>query len=83
MEFGFVQVNLSSISLVPYSDATLGNVYALEVGFPDSLITQYGTYIPYRPEMTGIAEIITEDLTVLDRLINPNKSSFEEVDPFY
>ena len=74
MEFGFVQVNLSSISLVPYSDATLGNVYALEVGFPDSLITQYGTYIPYRPEMTGIAEIITEDLTVLDRLINPIKA---------
>ena len=74
MEFGFVQVDLSSISLVPYSDATLGNVYALEVGFPDSLITQYGTYIPYRPEMTGIAEIITEDLTVLDRLINPIKA---------
>ncbi len=74
MEFGFVQVDLSSISLVPYSDATLGNVYALEVEFPDSLITQYGTYIPYRPEMTGIAEIITEDLTVLDRLMNPIKA---------
>ena len=74
MEFGFVQVDLSSISLVPYSDATLGNVYVLEVEFPDSLITKYGTYIPYRPEMTGIAEIITEDLTVLDRLINPIKA---------
>ncbi len=74
MEFGFVQVTLSSISLLTYDDPTLGNVYALEVKLPDSLITQYGTTIPYRPEMTGIAEIITDDMTVMDRLINPIKA---------
>lgn len=74
MEFGFIQVNLAGISLVPYGDATLGNVYALEVELPDSLVTQYGTYIPYRPEMTGVAEIVTDDLSVLDRIINPIKA---------
>ena len=41
---------------------------------PDSLMTQYGKNIPYRPEMSGTAEIITEDLTILDRLINPIKA---------
>lgn len=74
MEFGFVQVRLSGMSVIPYSDATLGNVYVLEVRMPDSLVTQYGIYIPYKPEMAGTAEIITEDLTVLDRLLNPIRS---------
>ena len=74
MEFGFVQVTLSSISMLPYSDPTMGNVYAMEVTLPDTLVTQYGIEIPYRPEMTGTAEIITEDLTVLNRLINPIKA---------
>lgn len=71
MEFGFIQVTLSSISMLPYNDETKGNVYVLEVSLPDSLVTQYGTYIPYRPEMTGVAEVITDDLSVLDRLLNP------------
>ncbi|MBR5911496.1 MAG: HlyD family efflux transporter periplasmic adaptor subunit [Bacteroidales bacterium] len=74
MEFGFVQVTLSGISMLPYNDADLGNVYILEVQLPDSLVTQYGTHIPYRPEMTGTAEIITDDMSVLDRLINPIKA---------
>ncbi len=74
MEFGFVQVTLSGISMLPYNDAALGNVYILEVQLPDNLVTQYGTTIPYRPEMTGIAEIITDDLSVLDRLVNPIKA---------
>ncbi len=74
MEFGFIQVSLSGISLLPYNDAALGNVYVLEVQLPDSLVTQYGTHIPYRPEMTGTAEIITDDMSVFDRLVNPIKA---------
>ena len=74
MEFGFVQVNLTSISLVPYGDAANGNIYIMDVEMPDSLVTKYGIPIPYRPEMSGTAEIITEDLTVFDRLLNPIKA---------
>lgn len=74
MEFGFVQVKLSGISMVPYEEAGIGNVFLLEVEMPDSLTTQYGINIPYRPEMSGTAEIITKDLTVLDRLLNPIKA---------
>ncbi len=74
MEFGIIQVTLSSISMLPYHDEAKGNVYVLEVNLPDSLVTQYGTHIPYRPEMTGVAEIITDDMSVMDRLINPIKA---------
>lgn len=71
MEYGFVQVRLSNISMVPYEDSNLGKVYILEVELPDSLITQYKKLIPYQSEMTGIAKIITEDITVFDRFLNP------------
>jgi len=74
MEFGFVQVELTGISLVPYEESGVGNVFLLEVEMPDTLTTQYGTHIPYHPEMSGTAEIITEDLSVFDRLLNPIKA---------
>lgn len=74
MEFGFVQVRLARISMIPYEEPGIGNIFLLEVEMPDSLMTQYGKNIPYRPEMSGTAEIITEDLTILDRLINPIKA---------
>lgn len=74
MEFGFIQVKLSGISMVPYEESGIGNIFLLEVEMPDSLTTQYGISIPYRPEMSGTAEIITDDLTVLDRLLNPIKA---------
>lgn len=74
MEFGFVQVTLSKMSSLPYEDASTGSFFVLEVIMPDSLVTQYGKHIPYRPEMTGIAEIITDDMTVFDRLLNPIKA---------
>ena len=78
MEFGFIQVKLSGISMVPYEESGIGNIFLLEVEMPDSLTTQYGISIPYRPEMSGTAEIITDDLTVFDRLINPIKAVFKK-----
>lgn len=74
MEFGFVQVALSKIAMMPYDDVSSGNVYVMEVNLPDTLITQYGKQIPYNPEMSGTAEIITDDMSVFTRLINPVKA---------
>ena len=35
------------------------------------LAGEYGSASGFRPEMSGTAEIITENLTVFDRLVNP------------
>ena len=69
MEFGMVQGEVTSISLIPNQ-----NYYAVEVRLTNDLITNYGTNIEFRQEMPGRAEIITENLSLLKRIINPVKS---------
>jgi len=72
MEFGMIQVKVTSISMVP----TLmreNKVYMVSVDFPDRLKTNYGTDLVFTEEMQGVAEIITDDLSLLQRIIFPIK----------
>ena len=73
MEYGMIKVQISHISLVPINIDNQKN-FMLEVVFPDSLVTNYGKTLEFSQEMTGTAEIITEDLRLLDRFLNPIKS---------
>ena len=74
MEYGMMKVAIRNISLVPISDAEGNKNYILEVLFPDSLVTTYGKTLDFSQEMTGTAEIITDDLRLIDRFINPIKA---------
>jgi multidrug resistance efflux pump len=69
MEFGMVIGRVEKISLVPDQ-----NNYLAEVAFPEGLISNYGKKLPLLPEMTGTAEIITEDMRLIQRFFNPIKS---------
>ncbi|MBN2214256.1 MAG: HlyD family efflux transporter periplasmic adaptor subunit [Bacteroidales bacterium] len=69
MEFGMVKGVVTSISQVPNQ-----NYYTVEVRLTNDLVTNYGTEIEFRQEMPGRAEIITENLSLLKRIINPVKS---------
>jgi len=42
--------------------------YILEVVFADGLKTHYKKELKFNQEMIGIAEIITEDMSLLERL---------------
>lgn len=68
LEFGMVRGMVISKSLVPQD-----NKYTLEVDFPSGLVTNYNKKLEYQPEMTGTAEIVTEDVRLLERLLNPLK----------
>ena len=70
MEYGMMKVQIAHISLVPINKENQKN-YILEVVFPDSLVTNYGKTLEFSQEMTGSAEIITEDLRLLDKFLNP------------
>ena len=70
MEYGMIKVQIAHISLVPINKENQKN-YILEVIFPDSLVTNYGKTLEFSQEMTGTAEIITEDLRLLDKFLNP------------
>jgi HlyD family secretion protein len=69
MEFGMLQGVIKSISLVP-----IDNTYIAEVEFPKGLTTNYGRQLELSQEMQGSAEIITADLRLIERIINPIKA---------
>ena len=71
LEFGMVRVIIKNISLVPVTVGDNQKAYMLEVEFPASLVTNYGKELTFSQEMTGSAEIITEDLRLLDKFLNP------------
>ena len=72
-EYGIVRGVVRNISVVPTGDS-----YTLEVDFPDGLMTSYGDELPFHHEMYATAEIITEDLRLLERLLLPLKKVFRE-----
>jgi multidrug resistance efflux pump len=71
-EFGMVQGVVSRISLIP----TDGK-YTVEVKFPKGLMSSYGKNLPLSQEITANAQIITEDLHLIDQLFSPIKKIFK------
>ncbi len=69
MEFGMVRGIVTSISQVPNK-----NNYTVEVKLTNGMVTNYGKTIEFRQEMPGRAEIITDNLSLFKRIINPVKS---------
>ncbi|MCP4148994.1 MAG: HlyD family efflux transporter periplasmic adaptor subunit [bacterium] len=74
MDYGMVRGVIKSKSLVA-SD----NNYALEVTLPDGLKTNYGKDLPFSQEMAGTAEIITEDIRLLERVFKPIKNILKKM----
>ena len=62
-EFGMLTGKVKSISLIPDKDG----FYLVDVSLPKELITSYKKKIIFKQEMRGLAEIITEDLRLIDR----------------
>jgi multidrug efflux pump subunit AcrA (membrane-fusion protein) len=69
-EFGTLQGTISSISLTPNQEGQ----YLIDVSLPDTLTTSYNKTISFKQEMKGVAEIITEDLRLIERFFYQFKS---------
>ena len=69
-EFGTLQGTVNSISLIPNQEG----LYLINVDLPQTLITSYNKIIPFKQEMRGTAEIITEDLRLIERFFYQFKS---------
>jgi HlyD family secretion protein len=69
MEYGFIRATVKSISLMPNNEN-----YVVEVDMPQDLKTNYDVTLKFSQEMKGSAEIITEDLRLIQRFFNPVKS---------
>lgn len=66
LEYGMVRGIVKSKSLVPTGDA-----YIIEIELPDGLSTLYGRKLDFTQNMSGTAEIISEDLRLLQKIVNP------------
>ncbi|WP_288981651.1 HlyD family efflux transporter periplasmic adaptor subunit [uncultured Flavobacterium sp.] len=64
-EFGVIEGRLKTISLTPDKEGNL----LLDIELPNGLQTSYKKQINFQQEMTGTADIITEDLRLLERLL--------------
>lgn len=72
-EFGIVNGIVSAISMVPTEDN-----YMVEIAFPDGLTTNYGKNLPVSHEMKATAEIVTDDLRLIERFFQPLKKILKE-----
>lgn len=73
MEYGMVQAKVESISLVPDE-----KVYSVRLSLPNGMTTFYGENIDFTGELTGTAEIATDETSLFQRLLNPLKYFFKK-----
>ncbi|HOK26690.1 MAG TPA: HlyD family efflux transporter periplasmic adaptor subunit [Bacteroidales bacterium] len=66
MEYGMLQGVIRSKALVPAGDS-----YLIEVELKNGLTTLYNRTLEFTQNMTGVAEIITDDRSLLEKMIYP------------
>ncbi|NCA75975.1 MAG: hypothetical protein EOM90_06535 [Alphaproteobacteria bacterium] len=74
IEYGMIKGVVMGVSEIPSE-----NKYLVEIALPKGLITYYGKKIPFKYDMVGTGTIITENLTLLDRILNPIRSLLKNV----
>lgn len=74
-EFGVLKGEIKNISLVPDKDGNL----LIDVALPNGLKTSYNKQITFQQEMKGSAEIVTQDLRLIERILYQFKNIFEQV----
>ena len=80
MEFGVLRGTIRSLSAVPEQVQTqqgASAVYIAEVVFPEGMRTSYKKELPMIQQMDGTGEIITEDMRLIERFIQPIVSLFK------
>ncbi len=73
LEYGMVRGVVRNISLIPDD-----REYVVEVNLPEGLTTYYNIDIPFKQEMQGTAEILTDERRLLERIISPIRAIISE-----
>ncbi len=72
MEFGMLKGVIRSVSLVPDSKG-----YIAEIALSDGMTSSYRENLKFIQQMDGTAEVITKEMRLITRLINPLKAFFD------
>lgn len=77
-EYGIIRGKVKNISQVPTTNAQGETYYTVEIELPDGLKTTYNKDLPYLPEMQAQADIVTEDISLLERFFMPLRKIWAE-----
>ena len=77
-EFGIVKGIVENISLIPVLDVQNAKSYMVDIELPNGLRTSYNKDLSFLPEMEGQADIITEDISLLERFLMPIRKVITE-----
>ncbi len=69
-EYGVVTAKVSEISKIPELDKEGIPQYEVKISVQDTIVTDYQDTILYKPKMTVIVDIITEDKTIFGRIFD-------------
>lgn len=73
-EYGIVQGYVQAVSLISFEKN-----YLVDVSLPEGLHTNYGETLEFTQEMSGKADIITEDMTLFERFCYPIRSILKNI----
>ncbi len=76
-EFGILKCSVHTISLFPDTENNQDPYYLIELSLDNGLVTSYNKVIPMQHEMSGNAELITEDKSILQRIVNQSFDIFK------
>lgn len=74
MEFGFLTGRVISISLLTDDEST----YTVTVSLPQDLRTSYNKTLEFKGELSGTAEVMTDEQSVTERLLSPLRYLWEK-----
>lgn len=72
-EFGIIKGKVKSISLTPDKEGNL----LIDISLPNGIETSYDKKIIFQQEMSGTADIVTEDLRLIERLLYQFRDIFK------
>lgn len=75
LEFGILKGKVASISSVPEITPD-GLIYTVDVSLPNGLESTYKKEFPFVQNMDGYAEIITDDMRLIEQFVRPIRSLF-------
>lgn len=74
MEYGFLTGEVTAVSLLTNED----KMYTVTVSLPQSLRTSYGKQLDFKGELSGTAEVMTDERSVTARLLSPLRYLWEK-----
>ena len=69
-EYGTLDATVNAISRLPVQDGEGQLFYEITCHLPDSLVTSIGKPLPFRQRLTGTAQVITKDQSIMERVLD-------------